>query len=178
MDTDQELWEAIKRSDEQAFSKLFHRYASKIYRHAYSYVRDTEVCEQTVHDIFMTLWVNREKLQVQSFKAYLTSAARYRVYKYITARKVIPIDYKEDLEACENFSILNSGYNNIVCGELEVQIDSSLGSLPKRCQEIFRMSRTQLLSNHEIASKLGISKRTVENQITYALKRLRLAISR
>lgn len=177
MDTDQELWEAIKKSDEQAFSQLFGRYASTIYSHACSYVKDTEACEQIVHDIFMTLWTNREKLQVRSFKAYLTSATRYRVYKYITARKVIPIEYK-DMDACEKLSTLNSGYNNIVCDELEVQINSSLRNMPKRCQEIFRMSRTQLLSNHEIASKLGISKRTVENQITYALKKLRLTLIR
>jgi RNA polymerase sigma-70 factor (family 1) len=176
IDTDQELWEGIKKGNEQAFSALFNRYSPKIYSSAYNYIRDSEVCEQIVHDIFLGLWQNRESLVVQCFKAYLTTAARYRVYKHLIAHKTIPIDYKENMEVCDSLTTVNSGYSNMVCDELHVEIDSSLRSLPKRCREIFLMSRRQLLSNGEIGKDLGISRRTVENQITYALRRLRLSL--
>lgn len=175
MVTDQELWEAVKRSDEQAFTTLFHRYSSRIYSNAYSYVRDKEVCEEIVHDIFITIWLNREQLQVHSFQAYLTSASRYRVYKYITAAKIFPVQYKENMED-HAYAEQNNGYTNIAYQELEQKVDFYLRTLPKRCREILLMSRRQQLSNHEIAKELRISKRTVENQITQALKHLRISL--
>lgn len=178
MDTDHELWDRIREDNEQAFATLFYRYSAKIYSSAYSYIRDPVACEQIVHDIFITLWTNRKSLYIQSFKAYLTSASRYRVYKHITACKVIPIDYKDNLEehVFADYTSQNNGYSNLAYQELEMEVDSCLSSLPKRCREIFVMSRKQELSNDEIAEQLGISKRTVENQLTYALRHLRFSL--
>ena len=59
---------------------------------------------------------------------------------------------------------------------MERSLTAYLGQLPARCREIFLLSRTQQLSNHEIADRLGISKRTVENQITAALQHLKLSL--
>lgn len=177
MVTDHELWDAIKNNDEQAFAKLFYRYSTKIYSKAYSYLRDKEACEQIVHDIFIGLWTGRHTLQIQSFGAYLTSASRYSIYKHQYGTKASPIEYKEDLEGTMhiNRSSQNEGYSKLACQELELEVDSCLATLPKRCQEIYIMSRRQQLSNEEIADELGISKRTVENQITNALKHLRFS---
>ncbi|MES2454520.1 MAG: RNA polymerase sigma-70 factor [Bacteroidota bacterium] len=178
MTTDHELWDRIRENNEQAFATLFYRYSSKIYSTAYSYIRNPEVCEQIVQDIFISLWTNRHKLDIQSFKSYLTSASRYRVYKHMTACKVIPLVYKENLEdhLFENYSTQNEAHSNLACEELQLEVDSCLQTLPKRCREIFVMSRTQDLSNDQIAAQLGISKRTVENQITYALRQLRYSL--
>lgn len=178
MITDHELWDSIREDNEQAFAKLFYRYSSRIYSTAYSYVRDPEACEQIVHDIFITLWTNRHSLNIQSFKAYLTSAARYRVYKHITACKIIPLDYREDMEVRDfsGYASHNEGYSNLAYEDLEMEVDSHLQNLPKRCREIFVLSRKESLSNDEIAEQLGISKRTVENQLTYALRHLRFSL--
>lgn len=177
MVTDHELWELIRENDEQAFAKLFYRYSTKIYSKAYSYIRDKEACEQIVHDLFMTLWNCRHTLEIQSFSAYLTSATRYQIYKYKYSSKVIPLEYQEIPEDLKyiNHSYQNEGYTKLVEQEMEQEVDSALSSLPKRCQEIYIMSRRQQLSNDEIADELGISKRTVENQITSALKHLRFS---
>jgi RNA polymerase sigma-70 factor (family 1) len=174
--SDADLWESIKSDDERAFSTLFHRYSSRIYSNSYNYLRDKEICEQIVHDIFLTIWTNRKTLQIESFKNYLTSAGRYRVYKSIHASKIIPIDYKEDLDVFSKGSEENEGFDRIAYNDLETELESYLRNLPKRCQEIFLMSRRQLMSNDEIAEKLGISKRSVENQITHALKHLRVSL--
>jgi len=178
MVTDHELWEAIKNNDEKAFAKLFYRYSTKIYSKAYSYLRDKEVCEQIVHDLFIGLWNGRHTLEIQSFSAYLTSAARYKIYKHRYAAKVVPIEYKESLEdtAYLHSTSQNEGYNKLVSEEMELKVDSCLATLPERCQEIYIMSHRQQLSNDEIADELGISKRTVENQITNALKHLRFSL--
>ena len=174
--TETDLWEAIKLDDEKAFSILFQRYSSRIYSSSYSYIKDQAACEQIVHDVFLTIWTNRKTLEIRSVNAYLTSAARYRAYKHIAANKIIPISYEEDLENFSTNNDVNKGYNNIAYLELEAELNSHLKSLPKRCHEIFIMSRRQLLSNAEIALKLGISKRSVENQITQALKHLRASL--
>jgi len=78
------------------------------------------------------------------------------------------MDYKESLEdhVFEDHASHNNGYSNLAYQELEIAVDSCFRSLPKRCREIFVMSRKQELSNDEIAKQLGISKRTVENQLT------------
>lgn len=176
LQTDFDLWELVKQGDEKAFSTLFHRYSPKIYSTAFSYIQDKEISEQIVHDIFIALWINRDRLEIKSFGAYLTAASRYKVYKYLAVSKKIRLDYKEDLDDLALASIQNAGYHNIVYNELSKSIDSGLLHLPKRCREIFIMSRKQFLTNDEIASKLGISKRSVENQITRALKHLRLIL--
>ncbi len=71
---------------------------------------------------------------------------------------------------------MNDGESNIRYRELEKKVEEELEELPSRCREIFTMSRMQQLTNDEIAARLDISKRTVENQLTYALRHLRLSI--
>jgi len=176
MISDSDLLESIRDDDKKAFSILFYRYSSAMYGKSYAYIRDAEVCEQIVHDVFLTIWSNRKTLQILSVKGYLTAAARYRVYKHLNAAKIVPIDYKENLEVLDGFLVENTGYDDLAYKDLEVEVDSYLAALPKKCREIFLMSRKQTLSNEEIAIKLGISKRTVENQITHALKHLRLSL--
>ena len=178
MITDHELWERIVKDNEQAFATLFYRYSSKIYRSAYSRIRDSVACEQIVHDLFITLWTNRNTLKIESFNAYLLSATRYRVYKHLIANKSIPLEFKENMDAEDysKYANVNSGYDKVVYEELESDIEFCLKGLPKRSREIFVMSRQQFLSNDEIAAELGISKRTVENQLTNALRHLRYSL--
>lgn len=176
MITDSVLLQFIRDDDEKAFSQLFYRYNRLIYLKAHSYIRDEEVCEQIVHDIFLSLWTNRKTVQINAVKGYLTAAARYQVYKHIAATKIIPIDYKADVEELSSRTVSNTGYERLTTTDLDTELHSSLDNLPKRCREIFLMSRKQTLSNEEIAGRLGISKRSVENQITFALKHLRGAL--
>ena len=179
MVSDQDLWLAVKNGEEQAFTSLFYRYSSRIYSNSYGYVRDSEACKEIVHDIFISLWTNRSTLVISNFNAYVTSAARYRVYKLMTQRKNAVLDYKEnldELEVADSLTSTNEGYDNLNKSDFEQQVNKILEELPGRCREIFLMSRFQHLSNEEIALKLGISKRTVENQITHALKYLRFSL--
>lgn len=170
--TDLDLLEAISLDNEVAFRTLFERYSSRIYSKAFSYIKDQEVCEQIVHDIFLGLWKNRKTLKILVFKNYISAATRYRVYKYLSIKKSSKTDFLEDTTA-NNKSVLNAGYENLSYKQLEIQIEQLLNDLPPRCKEIFLLSRKEFLSNDEIAEKLGISKRTIENQITRALKHLR-----
>ncbi|WP_129715447.1 RNA polymerase sigma factor [Pedobacter sp. SYP-B3415] len=174
MHSDHELWERIGHDDERAFAELFNRYSSKTYSYAYYQLKDPVVCEQLVHDIFLTLWNSRSRLTVRSFSAYLKTAALYRVYKHIGATKVIRIDYKEDMADLQHMhAVRNEADDQSEYEDIRHRLNSYLDFLPKRCREIFLLSREKSMSNDEIADQLGISKRTVENQLTFALRHLR-----
>jgi len=172
--SDSELWEEITRNNPKAFETLFERYWSVIYGTAFSYLKDRETCSEIVQDIFLNIWQKRSEFKIGCLKNYLTSAARYHVYKKLKAKKSSAILY---IENYDHFTIINNGTDrvdeNITYLELEKTVETSLSDLPKRCREIFLLSRMSNLTNDEIAQQLGISKRTVENQITTALKFLR-----
>lgn len=173
---DQELWCRVQdKNCPLSFSTLFERHWEKLYSTAFSYLKDQEKSEEITHDIFLNLWQKRETLAIQSFTAYIRAAARYHVYKELKKRKALTISYTDELTETGE-AIANQGEERLIYQDAERQVDNSLQSLPARCQEIYFMSRKEHLTNEEIANKLGISKRTVENQLTVALRHIRLQL--
>jgi RNA polymerase sigma-70 factor (family 1) len=173
--SDTELWAAIRRNDETAFTALFDRYWVRLYKTALVYVKDREESEEIVHDVFLNIWNRRNLLEIESFPNFLLTAIRYQVYNRMRSAKSPVILAPEGLELAEQVDS-NAGERHIMVQEFQQELDKYLVQLPKRCQEIFYMSRVRQLSNQEIAGRLGISKRTVENQITVALKHLRICL--
>ena len=171
--TDSELWDAIRRNEESAFKALYDRYWSKIYSTAYSYLHDKEACAEIVHDIFMSIWLKRHRLEIASFSHYLTAASRYRVYKQLSQKGRSRIIYQDILVEENKMPSRNEGEDKLHYKELQASVDNYLLDLPERCREIFYLSRKEQLSIAEIAERLGISRRTVENQLTRALLHLR-----
>jgi len=169
---DAELWLAIRNDDEQAFAALFDRYWLRLYKTALRYLKDREATEEAVHDVFLNIWNRRQQLEIESFPNFLLTAIRYQVYNRMRAVKSPVVLTIFDTEISE-LLVHNDGESRIKDQELQHELGRYLDQLPKRCQEIFQMSRIDHLSNQEIAGRLGISKRTVENQITMALKHLR-----
>lgn len=171
--SDETLWEAIVADDAKAFALLFERHWSRIYTTAFNYLKDKEACSEIVHDIFLNLWLKRDHLHITSFPNYLKAAARYHVYKHIRTSQATPLQFTDNWERGSTATSINLGDEQMRQEELDAKLNLCLEQLPKRCREIFILSRTNHLTNDEIAAQLGISKRTVENQITYALQFLR-----
>lgn len=170
---DQELWLAVKGGDANAFVILYNRYWSQLYRTAKIYIKDPSQVEELIHDVFVVLWNRREHLNIEKFQPYITVSLRYHIFKWLKSSKGSLLDYVEEyLEEppCSSEEILSE---KIRQEDFEIELNSHLQGLPKRCIEIFLLSRVKNLSNFEIAGQLGISRFTVENQITYALKHLR-----
>ncbi|MDB5111626.1 MAG: polymerase sigma-70 factor [Mucilaginibacter sp.] len=173
--SDVDLWKAVREDDEWAFAALFNRYWSKLYNASYKYLKDRELSEEIVHDVFLNIWDRRKKLEIISFQNFLLQAVRYQIYNRMRAAKPSVIftgDNSYEDYAWET----NKGLNKIKEEEFEQEIDGYLHQLPMRCQEIFKMSRMYNLSNQEIATQLGISKRSVENQIALSIKHLRVCL--
>lgn len=173
---DAELWSAIADDDFRAFNTLFKRHWRKLFMNAYSHLKDRDACEDIIQDVFIYLWNKRKQLVIESFPKYLAAATRYRVYSYLRSARSSPLSYSDELDETENNFDTNNGEKNILQQELTQQLHSYLDLLPNRCKEIFIMSRLEHLSNDEIAERLNISKRTVENQVTNALKQLRTSL--
>lgn len=172
---DIDLWRAIREDNEGAFAELFDRYWSKLYNASYKYLKDRESSEEIVHDIFLNIWDRRKELEINSFENFLLKAVRYQIYNRMRAAKLSVVfmgDNTYEDYAWES----NTGVDKIKGEEFEQEIDEYLDQLPKRCREIFKMSRIYNLSNQEIATQLGISKRSVENQIAISIKHLRVCL--
>ncbi|PWS28597.1 RNA polymerase sigma-70 factor [Pedobacter yonginense] len=171
---DEVLWTAIKNGSELAFKEVFDRYLPILLATARRYFKDEATCENLVQDIFLNIWLRRAHLDIRDFKSYFTASMRYQVYKELQGKNAKNQIFYTD-ESLENNIAhqSNEGEENFNVSDLKKQIDIYVYALPKRCREIFLLSRHEHLSNSEIASKLSISKRSVENQITSALKYLR-----
>lgn len=172
---DPELWSAIQSDDDQAFRELFEKYWYKLFKTAIKYLGDEHTSLEIVHDIFITIWDRRHQLVITSFSAYLLTAVRYNCYKYSKTREtdVDKIDASQSgidllLPAAENFALTRYRKD-----EIFFKLEQCLQPLPARCKEIFILSRKEDLSNDEIAERLRISKRTVENQISQATRFLK-----
>lgn len=175
LSSDETLVEAMKKGDSEAFNCLFDRYWQKTFTAVFSISRDKEVCSEIVHDIFLNLWLKRDQIHIVFFKGYVIASARYHVYRHMKNAKRNAIEYREDLDNIHQVAV-NDGERRVRYHELERILEKVIDHLPRRCKEIFTLSRREQLSNAEIAARLDISKRTVENQLTHALRHLRLSM--
>ncbi|TZF85731.1 RNA polymerase sigma-70 factor (plasmid) [Pedobacter sp. BS3] len=173
--SDKDIWLAVVNDDHRAFAVLYNRHWKKLYKTFLYYLKDETAAEEILHDVFVVLWRRRKHLNIENFNNYIYITARYHVFKYLKALKLSPIEYIEQYteEACP--CQVSEAEERLDYHDFEIQLTQSLNGLPKRCREIFWLSRIKNLSNEEIAQQLNISKRTVENQITHALKHLRVS---
>ena len=165
------LFERIKKSDDKAFEILFHKYYRYLCLFATKIINDNDAAEEIVQDFFVKLWEKREQLKIEtSLKNYLFRSVKNLCLNFIQHNRT-KMRYAQIVisEVETNFSD-ESNYPEI---ELSEKIEESINSLPEKRKEIFRLSRQEGLKYHEIAQKLNISIKTVETQMSMAIKTLR-----
>jgi len=158
-----------------AFEDLFKQYYAQLVVYACKYVSDTDIAREIVQDFFVRLFEKRQTLSIDvSVKSYLYRSVYNCCINYINQRNIQDKHLKSiDLERDEEENL----ENEIHTVELQQRIYEVIDSLPAKCQLIFKMNRLQGLKNEEIATQLHLSKRTVETQISKALKILRHKLS-
>jgi RNA polymerase sigma-70 factor (ECF subfamily) len=166
----------LRSGDMQAFKAIYDQYWPKLYGYIFNRTSDREVAEEIVQEVFISLWNKREELQLtHTLSAYLFGAIRYQLLNYIRnckTRKTYATDFFEYREQLSD----NSNEEKIEASNLRQAMEKEISRLPEKCQQIFRMSRHQHLSINDIATLLNISHKTVENQLTKALRQLRTAL--
>jgi len=174
---DKSWFELLRTDDEQAMKLLFDRYYKYLVVTAYNILEDDARAKDLVQDTCFDLWTKRESLSIDySLKAYLRRAVVNRSIDEIRRRKKIVFD--EHAMANEALTSKDSGSTPLEDEDLEKLIQRSIDSLPERCKLIFRLSRFEELSHKEIAERLNISTKTIENQITKALRQLRINLAK
>ncbi len=163
------LLKLIQAKDEKAFRYLFDVHFVPLGRFVHLYLDDVQEGEELVLDLFMHIWEHSSRIDIHlSLKAYLFQAARNRCLNILREKKRgLPLDEAKDLFLEEDTTL------QLEAEELHHFIQEAISALPEKCQEVFRLSREKNLTNPEIADEMQISVKTVEAQITKALKHIK-----
>ncbi|MCB0652574.1 MAG: RNA polymerase sigma-70 factor [Saprospiraceae bacterium] len=172
--TDAELLDLLHRDGEKAVEILFREHYDSLCRAVYRVLPKAEVVEDLVQDVFFELWRKHESLQINtSIKAYLRRAAVNKTLNYIRDQRLKTVDVEKSPDLHSKFT---EAPENLEASEMQERIDLAIDELPEKCRMVFVLSRFEEKSYKEIAEDLDISVKTVENQISKALKILRTAL--
>ena len=157
--------------DLATFELLFRKYRPGLVAFATSIIGRSNDAEEIVHDVFIAIW-NRQadELDPGGVKSYLFTAVKNRCLNFIKKAK---LDYTDLNDEVPVFDTNVNAHTHMVAKESEKRIHILIDQLPKKCKQIFLMSRVYELSYKEIAEILEITPKTVENQISIALKFLK-----
>lgn len=169
---DSELLHLLKKGDVRAFDAIYARHWPDLFKHAYYTLKCRDMAMDVVQEVFTWLWLHREQVQITSLKHYLKAATRFKMANYIRASKTRQV-FMNDLQYTTS-AVVNP--DDLALRELQSVIAQAVEALPGKCRAVYSLSRNEQLSHAEIASRLNITVKTVENQITIALKRIRLFI--
>lgn len=167
----------IKLGDEQAFELLFRKFNVRLCIFANKFLNDPEEAQEIVQSVFVKIWEGRDEIDPEdSLKSYifkivqnlsLNKLRRKKVEsRYVEIYKLVYIEQQEF-----------SAHDSLLVRELEENITHSIGKLPTECRKVFELSRIEGLKYREIADTLNISIKTVEAQMSKALRSLRIELS-
>ena len=169
--SDDQLLALLSNEDQQAFEILYDRYWEDLYLLAYLMLRNKEASKDIVQEVFIWLWEHRLSLQIKSLRAYLKTAVKYKVANHIRSGNIRESVFQK-LSAVSTSLDNASALEMVEVKEMQHHIKQEIAQLPDKCRQVFRLRREARLSTKEIAQRLQISVKTVENQMTIALRRL------
>ncbi len=170
--SDSELAQKIRNSEKAAFQELFERYAPRIYQFSVSYLKNNPDAEELVQEVFLKIWEKRETLdQSKNIKAYIFKIAVNAIYDFIRKKNIEAVfaDF-----ARANFErTTDITWHSVIFEEMTTRLTRLIARLPEQQRNVFYLSKDEGLSNDEIAEKLNLSKRTVENHLYRAVSFLK-----
>lgn len=179
VDIPEQAWlQDLKQGRESALRKIFDKHYPLLLSDLYRLVRDEDTCKDLAQEVFVDLWRKREELEIHtSLRAYLRRAAVNRAINFIKANKRTVLDESENLPDVEDTSMGDLGVQQRQ-EKMEKALYEAIDALPERCRIVFSLSRFEKMSHKEISEELDISVKTIENQITKAMKLLRSALTK
>jgi len=179
MDVHLDIFKKIINNDVQAYEVLFKEYYKFLCSYAYGLTRDRHVAEEIVEDFFVTLWNNRQKINITtSVRSYFIGSVHNRCLNYLQREKT-KFNFSQDIsklidkEEIIGDRLITVEVPSLLTNELENALAKAIEKLPPGCKEIFLLSRYNDLSYEEIARKLNVSLNTVKTQMKVALCKLR-----
>ncbi|NML36623.1 RNA polymerase sigma-70 factor [Chitinophaga sp. G-6-1-13] len=167
--TDDQLWSQITLDDQDAFTAVYNRYWKVLYVRARNVLSDSDLAEDIVQEVFISLWHRRQEVEVIHLKAYLFQAVRFQELKALR-------NLKSDTNFYERLAHISKDllqHEPLAFKELDSVLQRVLATFPEDQRAIFSMSRDEGLTYREIADRMEISVKTVEKKISQALGAIR-----
>ena len=175
IENESQLVRNLSRGNLLAFNTLYKEFSGRLYRFAVGYLKSETEAEELVQEVFTITWEKRADLKEElSFKSFLFTIAFNIIRKHFRTKSYFAEYFKSEL----NPDLDMQTTHKITYNSLHQYITELVNKLPERRKEIFIKSRFQGLTIKEIAEEMKISHKTVENQLTDALKFLRTNLNR
>ncbi|WP_423126333.1 RNA polymerase sigma-70 factor [Gaoshiqia sp. Z1-71] len=167
--TDDQLFQRVKQDDYLSFNLLFTRYYARLCVFVYEYIKDEAVAEDLIQDLFLKLWTERKRIEIRDrVISYLYKASRNAALNYLRSetnkQKAINKLVLAASQTEDEFSDFD---------EFMAQVQVCIDELPDRSKQVFVMSRIDGMKHTEISEGLGISVKTIKNQIWKSMQYLR-----
>ncbi|HDS07794.1 MAG TPA: RNA polymerase sigma-70 factor [Bacteroides sp.] len=176
MEGKENIIQRLKKGDPDAFDQVFDKYYRKVYTFSLVTFKSKEDAEEAVQDVFYNLWNDRDKLtEIKDIEAWIFSICLNIIRKHF---RKLAVEKKHLQKFREGYLDSDSStVTDIEYRDLLEKTERLIEKLPPRQKTIFQLSRKESLSNQAISEKLGISVRTVDNQLSKAKAFLRDALS-
>jgi RNA polymerase sigma factor (sigma-70 family) len=172
---DRQLTTLFIEGDEEAFVEIYRRNWQTMFNSAYKRLEDESQCEDLVQNIFVDLWERRQTVAIDNLSAYLLTAVKFQVIKYSTRRRsTAPL-----IDNFENYLISPlTSEDHLLDSEIAELVTLWIEALPEKRRMAFVMYYLEGMSTTQISEKLGITQKTVQNQIANASENIRNQVSK
>jgi RNA polymerase sigma-70 factor (ECF subfamily) len=167
------LLKQVEQGSTRAFDCLFEKYWAKAYSEAFKRLKSHEDAKDIVQEIFLHIWVNRLTLRIENLPAYLHVAIRNRVIKFINKQKPIHSFFDSLEKISEKSAHADAPF---LWKEFLKSYEALLKTLPPKRQAIFRLRYQEDLPTRAISMQLGITRKTVQNQLGKAIETLKISL--
>lgn len=166
-----------KNSDDHAFGQLYMSFIDNLQKFAYSIIKNRELAEEIVSDVFIKIWQNRTQLtKIDNLKLYIYISTKNTALNYLSRhfrKEIISLD-----EMSSNIPAISYNPENLmITTEAVKKIEFAVQNLPLRCRLIFKLAKEDGLKYNDIAKLLNISVNTIDNQMAIALKKISSSIN-
>jgi len=158
--------------DEVAYKKIFFHFFLPLKNFSFSFVKSSEIAEEIVSDLLLEIWIKRKQISnIENLRMYLYVSVRnasIRKFKQIQKTIFFSLDNLQVEFACS----LENGESVLLNRELTCAIEKAIHQLPQRCKLIFKLAKEDQLKYKEIAELLNISVKTIDHQVSIAIKKI------
>ncbi len=167
----------MRNGEEKALQQFFDQHYPLLIGDIYRVLPDEDTCQDLAQEVFVELWRKRADLEIHtSLRAYLRRAAVNRALNYLKIQRRTVLEDSETFAEAPDDTAQEAMIREDQ-ERMEQVLHAAIDTLPEKCRAVFALSRFENMSHKEIAEQLGISVKTIENQITKAMKMLREALT-
>lgn len=168
--SDADLYLSMKSGNRAAYCEIYERYWKRLYNETYKRLKDPARVEELVQDVFLDLWLSRDRKEIDHLEKYLVGSARFAVCTNYRRTRNVP----SFVEPLEHMALSNLDADSLLnIKQIKSCIAVWLSMQPQKRAEIFRLRYMEDLSTREISKILGISQKTVQNQLITSFANLR-----